>query len=572
MSHPESLASRLHALALCDAAFPDLHALDKAARTRAIYGIFHRVASTAALGQEDIVDDLAPLLALMESPCLTRQGGLCPLLASHYNLYLGTLLELGDRHHPEIIGQIEEALALRTHGLYLVTELGCGNNAMSMATEVRYDCATDSFILHTPHRHAAKFMPYIALEGQPKSSVVMARLWVGEQDCGIHPFLVPCRDARGALCQGVSVSDPDVLDLPYFDVVDHAIITFEQVTLPRWAWLKGHEHDISAGGVFHSRLASQRETFFSSLRRVDWGKLVLTASLIPGLKLSLALAIHYAQQRPLHAHNGRVIPLADHALHRRILTRAYVTGLAAMALYEGIKQRHLPDGRHCPRFPTDAGMVKAVAVELMRESLQHCMARCGAQGKFLRNRIAPTLQLCDLVGTAEGDSMPVLMKVAKDILAWPDASLDDGTPLGQLLLRMRRQMSQQLADATDKLAAWHTLGCEAARLGWLAGNLEALRHLGGRDDIRTAWREQLMLDYAPQLLHHGLCSPAEIAALPARQEASLDLVWARHAARVPDEFDVRDLMAATPLGSPDLASAWFALAPSLHDPSQKVEL
>lgn len=504
MSHPASLASRLHALALNDTLFPDLHHLEKAQRTRAIYRIFHTVASTAALGQEDIVDDLVPLFTLMESPCLTRQGGLGPLLASHYNLYLGTLLELGDRHHPEIIGQIEEALALRTHGLYLVTELGCGNNAMSMATEVRYDCATDGFILHTPHRYAAKFMPYIALEGQPKSSVVMARLWVGEQDCGIHPFLVPCRDARGALCQGVSVSSPDVLDLPYFDVVDHAIITFEQVTLPRWAWLRGHEHDISAGGVFHSRLASQRDIFFSSLRRVEWGKLMLTASLIPGLKLSLALAIHYAQHRPLHAHNGRVIPLAHHALHRRILTRAYVTGLAAMALYEGIKQRHLPDGRHSSRFQTDAGLVKAVAVELMRTSLQHCMQRCGAQGKFLRNRIAPTLQLCDLVGTAEGDSMPVLMKVAKDILAWPDESLDDGTPLGQLLLRMRRQMNQQLADATDKLAAWHDLGCEAARLGWLAGNLEALRHLGSRDDIRTACREQLMLDYAPQLLHHGL--------------------------------------------------------------------
>lgn len=566
MSHPASLASRLHALALNDTLFPDLHHLEKAQRTRAIYRIFHTVASTAALGQEDIVDDLAPLLTLMESPCLTRQGGLCPLLASHYNLYLGTLLELGDRHHPEIIGQIEEALALHTHGLYLVTELGCGNNAMSMATEVRYDCATDGFILHTPHRHAAKFMPYIALEGQPKSSVVMARLWVGEQDCGIHPFLVPCRDTRGALCQGVSVSSPDVLDLPYFDVVDHAIITFEQVALPRWAWLRGHEHDISAGGIFHSRLASQRDIFFSSLRRVEWGKLVLTASLIPGLKLSLALAIHYAQQRPLHAHNGRVIPLMHHALHRRILTRAYVTGLAAMALYEGIKQRHLPDGRHSSRFQTDAGLVKAVAVELMRTSLQHCMQRCGAQGKFLRNRIVPTLQLCDLVGTAEGDSMPVLMKVAKDILAWPDEFLDDGTPLSQLLLRMRRQMNQQLADATDKLAAWHDLGCEAARLGWLAGNLEALRHLGSRDDIRTACREQLMLDYAPQLLHHGLCSPAEIAALPARQEATLDHVWEHHAASVPDEFDVRDLMAATPLGSPDLASAWFALAPSLHDP------
>ena len=170
MSHPASLASRLHALALNDTLFPDLHQLEKAQRTRAIYRIFHTVASTAALGQEDIVDDLAPLFSLMESPCLTRQGGLCPLLASHYNLYLGTLLELGDRHHPEIIGQIEEALALRTHGLYLVTELGCGNNAMSMATEVRYDCATDGFILHTPIGMPPSSCPTSPWKGNPRAA------------------------------------------------------------------------------------------------------------------------------------------------------------------------------------------------------------------------------------------------------------------------------------------------------------------------------------------------------------------------------------------------------------------
>lgn len=78
MSHPASLASRLHALALNDTLFPDLHHLEKAQRTRAIYRIFHTVASTAALGQEDIVDDLVPLFTLMESPCLTRQGGSAP--------------------------------------------------------------------------------------------------------------------------------------------------------------------------------------------------------------------------------------------------------------------------------------------------------------------------------------------------------------------------------------------------------------------------------------------------------------------------------------------------------------
>ncbi|MFQ2654450.1 hypothetical protein ACK3Y5_04845 [Aeromonas caviae] len=45
MSHPASLASRLHALALNDTLFPDLHQLEKAQRTRTIYRIFHTVAS-----------------------------------------------------------------------------------------------------------------------------------------------------------------------------------------------------------------------------------------------------------------------------------------------------------------------------------------------------------------------------------------------------------------------------------------------------------------------------------------------------------------------------------------------
>jgi acyl-CoA oxidase len=299
-----------------------------------------------------ITEDLSPLLATMESQCLPLHVGICPLLASHYNLFLGTVLELGDLSEPAIATLVEDTLAMRTHGIYMVTEIACGNNAMSMATEARYDSMSNTFELHTPSRDAAKIMPYLALDGLPKTAVVMARLKVGDLDHGVHPFVVPCRDHEGQLYPGIRVSGPGVLDLPYYGGVDHAITTFDRVRLPRWALLSGKDNQLSRDGAFRTTLANSREIFFSSLRRVDCGKFVLTGSVIPGLKLSLALATHYALTRALSNHSGRRVPLADHAYHRRTLARSYVRGLGSIALYEGFKQKHLPNGRRDPARAT----------------------------------------------------------------------------------------------------------------------------------------------------------------------------------------------------------------------------
>ena len=204
----EALTARLNALAITDLSKRDVNSADRQSVIREMYRIFAIVGQTAALDCASITEDLAPLLATMESHCLPLHGGICPLLASHYNLFLGTVLELGDFAEPAIATLVEDTLAMRTHGVYMVTEIARGNNAMSMATEARYDSTSGTFELHTPSRDAAKIMPYLALDGLPKTAVVMARLKVGELDHGVHPFVVPCRDRDGHLYPGIRVIWP----------------------------------------------------------------------------------------------------------------------------------------------------------------------------------------------------------------------------------------------------------------------------------------------------------------------------------------------------------------------------
>jgi acyl-CoA oxidase len=559
-----ALTTRLSALAITDLWQRDANALDRPSLIREIYRIFTIVGETASLDRASITDDLAPLLATMESQCLPLHGGICPLLASHYNLFLGTVLELGDLSEPALETLVEDALALRTHGIYMVTEIARGNNAMSMATEARYDPPSNTFELHTPSRDAAKIMPYLALDGLPKTAIVMARLKVGPRDHGVHPFVVPCRDGDGRLHAGIRVSGPGVLDLPYYGAVDHAITTFDRVRLPRWALLSGKDNHLSRDGEFSTSLANSREIFFNSLRRVDWGKFVLTASIVPGLKLSLALATHYALTRALSTHSGRPVPLADHAYHRRALARSYVRGLGAVALYEGLKEKHLPNGLRDPaRFRTDAGLTKALCVELAREVVGECMQRCGAQGKFMRNRISTTLALCDAVSTAEGDSVPVMMMVAKDVLSWPESELHDGTALGELAVAVRNEMTRDLLAANDKMTAWNDLGEQARLLAWVTGLMTAAHYLAERPDIQQGFVSAAILELAPELLRYGSLDGAEIAAIRAKHPLELDAIWSRYASAVATEFAVEDLMATTPLGSPDLGAAWFGLAPEL---------
>ena len=74
-------------------------------------------------------------------------------------------------------------------GCYAQTELGHGSNVAALETTATLDKTTDEFVINTPTITATKYWPG-DLGRFSSHAVVFARLRIGENDYGIHPFMV----------------------------------------------------------------------------------------------------------------------------------------------------------------------------------------------------------------------------------------------------------------------------------------------------------------------------------------------------------------------------------------------
>jgi len=155
-------------------------------------------------------------------------------------------------------------------------------------------------------------------------------------------------------------------------------------------------------------------------------------------------------------------------------------------------------------------------------------------------------------------------KNAEGVVLGPEAPLIAiGSGLGVLAVRIRNEMRRDLLAASDKMTAWNDLGEQARQLAWVTGLMTAARHLAERPDIHKAFVNAAILELAPQCLQYESIDAAEIAVIETKHSLELDAIWSRYAGAIAAEFAVEDLMAVTPLGSADLAAAWFDRAPEL---------
>src|SRR3954469_14133328 len=183
----------------------------------------------------------------------------------HYGLCLGTVLKLGgDR--PELRGYVDELTSMSSIGLFLGTEVGYGSNLAALKTEARFDPESGGFVLNTPGPMAYKFMPNTGLSDIPKIAVVLARLLVRDEDCGVLPFLVRISTAEGP-CPGIRpVLLPDKPGL----ALDNGLTCFEDVRLPPEALLSDGIGGFTPEGDFSSPL-NLRARFLESMTRIHAG-------------------------------------------------------------------------------------------------------------------------------------------------------------------------------------------------------------------------------------------------------------------------------------------------------------
>ncbi|KXH57119.1 hypothetical protein CNYM01_14323, partial [Colletotrichum nymphaeae SA-01] len=114
----------------------------------------------------------------------------------HLNLCVGTIARFS-RERPDLMATLEELLAFKACGEFMLTEVGHGLDARNLETTATME-ADGSFTLNTPNAGAAKAMPPSSpLAGMARVAVVFARLIVGGDDRGVKPFVVRINDARG---------------------------------------------------------------------------------------------------------------------------------------------------------------------------------------------------------------------------------------------------------------------------------------------------------------------------------------------------------------------------------------
>ena len=363
-------------------------------------------------------------LALFDLSLLVKFG-------VQFGLFGCSVLFLGsEAQRRQYLGDI---LSLRLPGCFAMTERGHGSNVRGLETTATYDPEQDGFVIDTPHGLAGKeWIGNAALHGQV--ATVFAQLRVGEEEHGVHAFLVPIRRPDGQPMPRVRIADCG--HKMGLNGVDNGRLWFDQVRVPRDALLSRFAQ-VEADGTYKSPIASASRRFFTMLGALVGGRVSVAAASVSVSKSALTIALRYAaRRRQFGPTPTEEVPILRYPIvQERLLTRlaaTYALHFAIAALtqeFAGAVERHEEDMRE---LEARAAGLKALASWHCTDTVQVCRESCGGQGYAAINRFADLKADSDVFATFEGDNTVLLQLVARAVLGSFRARFSDPSPLAVL--------------------------------------------------------------------------------------------------------------------------------------------
>lgn len=320
--------------------------------------------------------------------------------------FLGT-----EKHHKNYL---QDTGSLKLPGCFAMTETGHGSNVKGILTTATYDKQKNSFIVHTPTESARKeYIGNAALHGQ--MATVFAKLMLDGKDYGVNAFLVPIRNTKGTVLEGITIKDcgPKM----GLNGVDNGVIYFDNVSIPYENMLDRFAQ-VDAEGKFASPIASDNRRFFTMLGTLVGGRIGIPRSGNSASKSGLTIAIKYGDQRrqfgPDHAPE---VPILNYRTHQRrlmpLLSNVYALHFALQYLTNRFLNRTEKDMQEIEAL---AAGLKSFATWNTTKTLQECREACGGKGYLSENRIDALKNDTDIFTTFEGDNTVLMQLVAKSRL------------------------------------------------------------------------------------------------------------------------------------------------------------
>jgi acyl-CoA oxidase len=347
------------------------------------------------------------------------------VLTGHLDLAIGAILGLGNNsdYQQDCLAELDTGEAL---GVLMLTELG-GTNGADQQTTAVWNQDMGCFVLSSPSMPAVKFMPNVADPSVPKTVVVTARLIVDGRDEGVLPFLLKLRTRprpswprrllqRGlpfldlrpepVLADGVHISTlPDKNSAP----MDHAMIRFDGVLLPRDALLGGSWARLDSDGTFHCDVPL-RARFHKAIAVLGEGRLDLANAAAASARAGLAGLVNYAAQR----RSASGVAMSDRDAVQRDIVDSLATVYATSVFGRQLRDMRATADDKNDRSPAVLAMLaKPLLSNAAQEALTMVRERTAAQGALRVNHIVDWLGNLAAIITAEGENQIMQVTAGK---------------------------------------------------------------------------------------------------------------------------------------------------------------
>lgn len=330
-----------------------------------------------------------------------------------FGLWGMSIQSLGTEKHYK--KYLKDVGSLKLPGCFAMTETNHGSNVKSLETTATYDHKTKTFTVNTPHKFARKeYIGNAARDGQ--MATVFAKLIIDGKDHGVNAFIVPIRDSKNTVLDGITIEDCG--HKMGLNGVDNGIIYFKNVVIPKENMLDRFA-SVNNKGEFESPISSDNRRFFTMLGTLVGGRIGIPRSALAVAKSALAIAIRYGdQRRQFGPQGGSEVPILNYRMHQRrlmpYLAKSYAIHFALQYVTKRFLHRKEVEMQEIEALA--AGM-KAYSTWNTRDTVQECREACGGKGYLSENRFGALKNDTEVYTTFEGDNTVLMNLVAKNRLS-----------------------------------------------------------------------------------------------------------------------------------------------------------
>jgi len=368
--------------------------------------------STAYPKEHGGEDDVEAYFSIMETLSY-HDLSLVIKFGVQFGLWGMSIQSLGtEKHYKKYLKNVG---TLKLPGCFAMTETNHGSNVKSLETTATYDHKTKTFTVNTPHKLARKeYIGNAARDGQ--MATVFAKLIIDGKDHGINAFIVPIRDNKNNILDGITIEDCG--HKMGLNGVDNGIIYFNNVVIPKENMLDRFA-SVNSKGEFESPISSDNRRFFTMLGTLVGGRIGIPRSALAAAKSALTIAIRYGdQRRQFGPQGGSEVPILNYRMHQRRLMPYLAKSYAIHFALQYVTQRFLKRKEaEMQEIEALAAGMKAYSTWNTRDTIQECREACGGKGYLSENRFGALKNDTEVYTTFEGDNTVLMNLVAKNRLS-----------------------------------------------------------------------------------------------------------------------------------------------------------